>query len=213
MGKNATKKKSKKPTKNDDRVTIKKYANRRLYNTATSNYITLDYLCQMVKDGVDFVVYDAKTGEDITRPVLTQIIVEEENKGQNLLPIGFLRHLIGFYGDSLQEVVPKYLEFSMQNFTHNQDEIRKYLDNTFAGIFSLSRYEQLGRQNMDIFEQALKMFTPFPGGASNEPSAGDDGNGGGGKPRESEIETLKKQVEELRSRLEKIAGPADSDKG
>jgi polyhydroxyalkanoate synthesis repressor PhaR len=211
MGKSADKKKNKnntkKDTKKDDRITIKKYANRRLYNTATSNYITLDYLCQMVKDGIDFVVYDAKTGEDITRPVLTQIIVEEENKGQNLLPIGFLRHLIGFYGDSLQEIVPKYLEFSMQSFTRNQDEIREYLDNTFAGIFSLSRYEQLGRQNMDLFERALQMFTPFPGGAGNEPSASAD------KPKESEIETLKKQVEELRSRLEKIAGPADSNKG
>jgi polyhydroxyalkanoate synthesis repressor PhaR len=212
MGKNTTGKKNKKDTKKDDLVTIKKYANRRLYNTATSNYITLDYLCQMVKDGVEFVVYDAKTGEDITRPVLTQIIVEEENKGQNLMPIGFLRHLIGFYGDSLQEVVPKYLEFSMQNFTHNQDDMRKYLDNSFAGIFSLSRYEQLGRQNMELFDRALKMFTPFPGGG-NKPSASDDNGGGDDTPSESEIRILKQQVEELRSRLEKISSTASGGKG
>jgi polyhydroxyalkanoate synthesis repressor PhaR len=108
-------------------VTIKKYANRRLYNTATSSYVTLDHLCQMVKDNTDFVVYDAKTGEDITRQVLTQIIVEEEGKsGQNLLPIGFLRQLIGFYGDNMQFVVPRYLDYSMRWFSSNQEQVRKY---------------------------------------------------------------------------------------
>ena len=111
-------------------VTIKKYANRRLYNTATSSYVTLENLCQMVKDGVDFVVYDAKTGEDITRPVLTQIIVEEEAKnGQNLLPIGFLRQLISFYGDSLGGLVPRYLELSMQSFAGNEQKMRDYMQN------------------------------------------------------------------------------------
>src|SRR5262249_33707608 len=108
-------------------ITIKKYANRRLYNTATSSYVTLDHLCQMVKDGVDFVVFDAKSGEDITRSVLTQIIVEEESKGQNLLPINFLRQLISFYGDNLQFLLPRYLEQSMESFALNQEQMRKYL--------------------------------------------------------------------------------------
>src|SRR3546814_1872293 len=114
-------------------MTIKKYANRRLYNTATSSYVTLDHLCQMVKDDVDFVVYDAKTGEDITRAVLTQIIVEEENKGQTLLPINLLRQLIGFYGDNLQMVVPRYLETAMSTFADNQERMRSYMQEAFGG--------------------------------------------------------------------------------
>jgi len=118
---------TKRASGNDGPITIKKYANRRLYNTATSSYVTLDHLCQMVQDGVDFVVYDAKTGEDITRPVLTQIIVEEEAKGQNLLPIKFLRQLIGFYGDSLQWMVPRYLEHMMEDFATNQERLRHSL--------------------------------------------------------------------------------------
>src|SRR5215475_2293924 len=113
-------------------VTIKKYANRRLYNTATSSYVTLDHLCQMVKDGVDFVVYDAKTGEDITRQVLTQIIVEEEAKGQNLLPISFMRKLISFYGDNMQAFVPGYLDYSMQAFSRNQERMREYIAKTMG---------------------------------------------------------------------------------
>lgn len=143
-------------------VTIKKYANRRLYNTATSSYVTLDHLCRMVKDGVDFVVFDARTGEDITRSVLTQIIVEEENKGQNILPVSFLRQIIGFYGDSLQEVVPQYLEISMQAFTRNQEQVRKYVEGvkqTF-GLFPLAPLEEMGKRNMVLFEQAMEMFSP-----------------------------------------------------
>jgi polyhydroxyalkanoate synthesis repressor PhaR len=107
-------------------VIVKKYANRRLYNTQSSSYVTLDDLCQMVKEGVEFVVRDAKTGEDITRSVLTQIIVEEEAKGQNLLPIGFLRRLIAFYGDNLQGMLAQYLDFAMRGFSQNQDEMRNY---------------------------------------------------------------------------------------
>ena len=111
----------------EDTIVIKKYANRRLYNTATSSYVTLDTLCAMVKDGQNFVVHDAKSGADITRSVLTQIIFEEESKGQNLLPISFLRQLIGLYGDSLQTMVPSYLESTMSAFAHNQDQIRQHL--------------------------------------------------------------------------------------
>ncbi len=146
-------------------VTIKKYANRRLYNTATSSYVTLDQLCQMVKEGVDFVVYDAKTGEDITRPVLTQIIVEEESKGQSMLPVNFLRQIIRLYGDSLQQVVPQYLDMSMRAFTRNQEQVRKYLEGvkqTFGGLFPFAPLEEMGKRNMATFEQAMKMFVPVP---------------------------------------------------
>ncbi len=153
-------------------VVIKKYANRRLYNTATSAYVTLDHLSQMVKDKTDFVVYDAKTGEDITRPVLTQIIFEEESKGgQTLLPIPFLRQLISFYGDSLQGVVPQYLEMSMQQFARNQEQMRRYLQNAF-GFNPFQQFESMGKQNMAMFEQAMRMFNPFGTGAGGGPGSG-----------------------------------------
>jgi polyhydroxyalkanoate synthesis repressor PhaR len=142
-------------------ITIKKYANRRLYNTATSSYVTLDHLAQMVKEGTDFVVYDAKSGEDITRSVLTQIIVEEESKGgQNLLPIGFLRQLIGFYGDSLGGLVPRYLEHSMQSFATNEHQMRQVMEKALDGLFPFGQLEEVGKQNMAFFESAMKMFTP-----------------------------------------------------
>jgi polyhydroxyalkanoate synthesis repressor PhaR len=152
-------------------VTIKKYANRRLYNTATSSYVTLENLAQMVKEGVEFNVYDAKTSEDITRSVLTQIIVEEEGKtGQNLLPIGFLRQLIGFYGDNMQWLVPKYLEQSMQMLTKNQEQIRNYFQTTFGGMFPFgSTLEEMGKQNLAMFERAMRLFSPF--GAAGESSS------------------------------------------
>src|SRR5580700_2337741 len=141
-------------------VVVKKYANRRLYNTAASSYVTLDDLAQMIKEGGDFVVYDAKTGEDITRSVLTQIIVEQEQKGQNLLPISFLRQLIGFYGDSMQFLVPGYLEQAMVSFAQNQNQMRDSLRATF-GLFPFGQFEEMGKQNMALFEQALKMLSPY----------------------------------------------------
>ncbi|MCW5745192.1 MAG: polyhydroxyalkanoate synthesis repressor PhaR [Alphaproteobacteria bacterium] len=141
-------------------VVIKKYANRRLYNTSTSMYVTLDHLSQMVKDKTDFVVYDAKSGEDITRSVLTQIIFEEESKGQNLLPISFLRQLIGFYGDNLQGLVPQYLDMAMQSFAKNQEQMRKAMQGAF-GFNPFAQMEQQTRQSMAMFEQAMKMFNPF----------------------------------------------------
>ena len=149
-------------------VVIKKYANRRLYNTATSAYVTLDHLSQMVKDKTDFVVYDAKTGDEITRSVLTQIIFEEESKGgQTLLPIPFLRQLISFYGDSLQGVVPQYLEMSMTQFARNQEQMRKYLQNAF-GFNPFQQFESMGKQNMAMFENAMRMFNPFQRGANGQ---------------------------------------------
>src|SRR5438477_4194821 len=132
---------------------VKKYANRRLYNTATSSYVTLEDLAKMIKDGGNFVVYDAKTGEDITRSVLTQIIVEQEQKGQNLLPISFLRQLISFYGDSMQFLVPGYLEQAMFAFAKNQEQMRSNLRATF-GMFPFGQFEEMSKQNMVLFEQA-----------------------------------------------------------
>ena len=149
------------------RVRVKKYANRRLYNTATSTYVTLDDLSAMVRQGIDFIVHDAKTGEDITRAVLTQIIVEEESKGgQNLLPIGFLRQLIGFYGDNLQAVLPRYLEASMQAFAHNQEQFRDSMQATFGGFFPFGpQIEEVSKRNMALFQNAMtQMWAPFAAG-------------------------------------------------
>jgi polyhydroxyalkanoate synthesis repressor PhaR len=141
-------------------VVVKKYANRRLYNTATSSYVTLDDLAKMIKIGGDFVAYDAKTGEDITRSVLTQIIVEQEQKGQNLLPVSFLRQLISFYGDSMQFLVPGYLEQAMLAFAQNQEQMRRNLQATL-GIFPFGQFEEMGKQNMALLERALRMLAPY----------------------------------------------------
>ena len=147
--------------KSDQPTTIKKYANRRLYNTGTSTYVTLEDLATMVKDGEDFLVYDAKTGDDITRSVLAQIIFEQENKaGQNLLPTTFLRQLIRFYGDSMQMVVPKYLEQSIDTLTREQEKFRKQLTNTFSGT-PFAPLEEHVRRNMELFQQTFSMFKPF----------------------------------------------------
>ncbi|MHA7872698.1 MAG: polyhydroxyalkanoate synthesis repressor PhaR, partial [Hyphococcus sp.] len=150
---------------------IKKYANRRLYNTATSSYVTLDYLADMVKNGEDFVVYDAKSGEDITHSVLTQIIFEEESKGQNLLPIQFLRQLIKFYGDSLQSFIPSYLEMSMDAFARNQEDMRDRMRGAFGNTPGYAMFEESVRKNMELYQQAMKMFSPMAGGYSgaNDP--------------------------------------------
>jgi polyhydroxyalkanoate synthesis repressor PhaR len=150
-------------------VVIKKYANRRLYNTATSSYVTLDDLSRMVKQGHEFVVYDAKSGEEITRAVLTQIIVEEEQKGQNLLPISFLRQLISLYGDSMQWLVPRYLDHAMSTFARNQEQMRKSLQDAFGGLFPFGPLEEMGKQNLALFEKTMKMFSPFPANSAGKP--------------------------------------------
>ncbi|HUZ64018.1 MAG TPA: polyhydroxyalkanoate synthesis repressor PhaR [Acetobacteraceae bacterium] len=155
-------------------VVVKKYANRRLYNTESSSYITLENLAEMVRAGRDFVVFDAKTGEDITRGVLTQIIVEEESKGRALLPTAFLRHLIGFYGDSLQGLVPRYLEQAMNSFTRQQQQLRDTMQQTMGTLFPFD-IEQMGRQNIAMMERAMSLFTPFyraPDGPEADAPAG-----------------------------------------
>lgn len=196
------------PTTGTAVVTIKKYANRRLYNTATSSYVTLDNLCQMVKDGTDFVVFDARTGEDITRSVLTQIIVEEEGKGQNLLPISFLRQLIGFYGDNMQWLVPSYLESSMKTFARNQEQMRTYLSEAFGGLFPFGSFEHMTKQNMAMVERAMKVFSPFPEGMDAE------GGAAPARPAAAEgdatraLTELKLQLDQLQRQLESFSKPA-----
>lgn len=155
-------------------VVVKKYANRRLYNTETSTYITLDTLAEMVRQGRDFVVYDAKSGEDITRGVLTQIIVEQEGRGQNLLPTGFLRQLIGFYGDQMQGLLPRYLEQAMSAFASQQEQVRTAMQKTMGSmgtLFPFGNVEEMSRQNMVMMERAMSLFAPFyrPPGAEAAP--------------------------------------------
>ncbi len=145
----------------ESEVIIKKYANRRLYDMSSSKYVTLDYLCQMVKDGIEFKVIDAKTEEDLTRSVLTQIIFEQESKGYNLLPIGFLRQIIGFYDDNLGTVLPRYLDQSMQNFTENQDKMRSYLTTGVEDFSPMKQFEQFSKQQTEWLETTWKMFMPF----------------------------------------------------
>jgi polyhydroxyalkanoate synthesis repressor PhaR len=149
-------------------VVVKKYANRRLYNTESSSYVTLEDLAAMVRQGRDFVVYDAKSGEDITRSVLTQIIVEEEAKGRSLLPTSFLRQIIGFYGDSMQSLVPRYLENVMGAFSRQHVQVRRAVEQTMGGFNPFGGLEEMGKQNMAMFERTMKMFTPMAGGDVQE---------------------------------------------
>ncbi len=155
---------AKKKRLDGEQIIIKKYANRRLYNTDSSSYVTLDDLAEMVKKNVDFVVRDAKSGEDITHTVLTQIIFEEESKGETLLPTNFLRQLIAFYGDGMQKIVPGYLENSMTAFTENQEKFRNFFQENMASsgaAVHLKPFEEMAKQNMAIFEQTMSMFSPF----------------------------------------------------
>lgn len=185
--------------KNADKapVVVKKYANRRLYNTESSSYITLENLGDMVRAGRDFVVYDAKSGDDITRSVLTQIIVEEEGKsGQNLLPTTFLRQLIGFYGGSMQGLVPKYLEHAMANFAQQQEQMRSAMQKTMGNLFPFGSMEEVSRQNMAMMERAFSLFTPFYRGqdsSGSPPAAAED--------TKDEVAMLKAEVDRLKKEL------------
>ena len=185
-----------------DKVVIKKYANRRLYNTRKSSYVTLDDLSKMVREGEDFAVYDAKTGEDITRSVLTQIIVEEEAKEQNMLPTNFLRELIRLYGDPLQGVVPGYLDAAMEAFSRNQDQMRQ----AFGANAAFGNFEAMARANMDFFEQSMRMFSPF--GAATKPEAKKAPDAPAAEPgsdTSGDIEALQEQLRQMQSQLEKLS--------
>ncbi|QIO30340.1 polyhydroxyalkanoate synthesis repressor PhaR [Bradyrhizobium sp. 1(2017)] len=193
--------------KSDQPTTIKKYANRRLYNTGTSTYVTLEDLAAMVKDGEDFLVYDAKTGDDITRSVLAQIIFEQENKaGQNLLPTTFLRQLIRFYGDSMQMVVPKYLEQSIATLTQEQEKFRKQIANTLSGTPFAPLEEQV-RRNMELFQQTFSMFKPFApsGRPASGPEPEPDASAAAEAPKDSNIDELRQQMKEMQERLERMS--------
>lgn len=189
-------------------VVIKKYANRRLYNTATSTYVTLDDLSEMVKKGTDFVVYDAKTGEDITRSVLTQIIFEEENKGQNLLPIRFLRQLIRFYGDSMQAFVPGYLEMSLESLTKEQEKFRQQLAEMW-GADPFKAMEDQTKRNMAMFSDAMRMFNPFAAAAMSgqaqrpEPPRTETA-GSAGSSSKDELKALRDQLSAMQKKIDAI---------
>jgi polyhydroxyalkanoate synthesis repressor PhaR len=187
--------------KSDQPTTIKKYANRRLYNTGTSTYVTLEDLASMVKDGEDFLVYDAKTGDDITRSVLAQIIFEQENKaGQNLLPTTFLRQLIRFYGDSMQMVVPKYLEQSIDTLTREQEKFRKQLTSTFIGTPFAPLEEQV-RRNMELFQQTFSMFKPL----GLRPTTAETDKPAEPAAEEHDIDDLRRQMKDMQDRLDRMS--------
>lgn len=203
----------------DEPTVIKKYANRRLYDTGRSSYVTLEDLCEMVKEGHDFIVYDAKSNDDITRSVLTQIIVDQESRGQNLLPTGFLRKLIGFYGDNIQGLVPNYLESTLDMFITNQERFRDQMSKSFEGMNNMNgvfttpgagsmpgvgsipgmpaSMEEMGRKNMEMFEQTMKMFTPF----SMHGSTDDDAS----SSREDQIRSLKDNIQKMEQELGKLS--------
>ena len=178
---------------------IKKYANRRLYHTGTSTYVTLEDLGEMLRAGEDFVVYDAKSGEDITRSVLTQIIFEQENKGQNLLPVAFLRQLIRFYGDSMQALVPSYLALSMENLARDQQKLREQMAQTF-GPGAFHAIEEQVRTNMAFFTEAMRMFTPFAGKSAAKSEGEEDAQPGG-----DDLDALRRQMADMQARLEALS--------
>jgi polyhydroxyalkanoate synthesis repressor PhaR len=189
-------------TKSEGPVAIKKYANRRLYNTGTSTYVTLEDLATMVKNGEDFTVSDAKTGDDITRSVLVQIISEQENKEgtDNLLPVKFLRQLIGFYGGSMQKFVPSYLEVSLESFTREQEKFRQQITQAFGATPFGPLVEDQVRRNMDMFKQTFSMFTPFArrdeeGAGAEKPAASSSGD----------LDELKRQLEEMSKKVERLS--------
>ena len=195
-----------------EKIVIKKYANRRLYNTAKSSYVTLDDLSKMVRAKQDFAVYDAKSGDDITRSVLTQIIFEEEAKGQSMLPTKFLRQIISLYGDTLQGVVPSYLDASMETFAQNQDRLRQAV----GGNPAMANIESMARGNMEWFEQAMRMFSPYgaaaggaaAGGAAKPPRAPAEPE----PPRDDkpasdlsqDLDQLQRQLGEMQAQLERL---------
>lgn len=196
---------------NADPVIIKKYANRRLYDTSASRYVTLDHLRELVRDNTDFKVVDAKSGEDLTRSVLAQIIFEEESKGANLLPVEFLRQLIGFYGDSMQAFVPSYLRVSMDTLAKQQDALRARMSEAMgAPPMSMGMMEEQAKRNMAMFEQAMRMFTPFAqGDSAHEAGAAQPAGAartGGSASQDDDVASLRAELEAMRAKLDKLAG-------
>ncbi|ESZ28070.1 MULTISPECIES: polyhydroxyalkanoate synthesis repressor PhaR [unclassified Mesorhizobium] len=200
----------------DDPIIIKKYANRRLYNTGTSTYVTLEDLAEMVKKGEEFTVQDAKTGDDITHPVLTQIIFELENKdGQNMLPIPFLRQLIAFYGDQMQQIVPSFLEQSMMAFSKEQERFREQMRGAIGKspldvmkiATPIKALEEQTRRNMEMFQNAMRLFTPFPTAATNAAAAAAPEPARKDVPEKSgdDLQELKQQIAAMQRKLDTMS--------
>jgi polyhydroxyalkanoate synthesis repressor PhaR len=201
----AEKKSGSEKGKDGDTVIIKKYANRRLYNTATSAYVTLEDLATMVREGTDFVVYDAKSNEDLTRQILTQIIFEEESRGEALLPVQFLRQLIGFYGGQMQGVLPSYLEMSLDSFSRQQEELRSQFSRTFGAAPGAGLMDEAVKRNMALFEKAMTMW---PGFALGNPSAA---KAPGAEPAADAatpdpLNEMRRQMDEMRAQIDRLAG-------
>lgn len=191
------------PDGGDEAVVIKKYANRRLYNTAASSYVTLDHLSEMVRENVDFVVLDAKTGEDITRSVLTQIIFEQESRGQNLLPVQFLRRLIRFYGDQMQGFLPPYLEMSMESFAKAQEKMRENFSRTFGATTPMAAFEEQAQRNMAMFQQALSMWAPFAQPGATPPGMGQSASEAA---KDEQLAEMRKQLAAMQKQLDAMGG-------
>ena len=199
-------------TKDGEAVVIKKYANRRLYNTSTSAYVTLEDLAKMVRDGVDFVVFDAKTNEELTRQILTQIIFEEESRGQALLPVQFLRQLIGFYGGQMEGVLPSYLEMSLENFSRQQGQFREQMTKAFgttpgASLMGGGFMEAAAKQNMAMFENAMKMFPAFAYGRAEAEAPDQTAPSPNAAPAaDPALDEMRRQMDEMRAQIDRLAG-------
>jgi polyhydroxyalkanoate synthesis repressor PhaR len=187
-------------------IVIKKYANRRLYNTSSSSYVTLEELAHLLRAGKEFVVFDAKSGDEITRSVLTQIILEEDSKGRNLLPVPFLRQLIGFYDDNTPAMLPRYLEATMDHFIQNQEQMQRYFEGTMGRFFPVNQINDMTRQNMALIQQATSMFSPFPTPKEGDKPAGTSPGEGEGRDavyeaQQREIQRLQQEVADLKAQL------------
>lgn len=183
-------------------VVIKKYANRRLYNTATSAYVTLEDLARMVREGIEFVVYDAKTNDDLTRQILTQIIFEEESRGEALLPVQFLRQLIGFYGGQMQGVLPSYLEMSLDNFSRQQEQMRGQFSKTFGAAPGAGLLDEAVKRNMAMFAEAMKLWPGF-----NAASAASSDSSTPPEPTADPLAEMRRQMDEMRAQIDKMSQP------
>ena len=189
-------------------VVIKKYANRRLYNTATSSYVTLDDLAQMVRHGIEFTVHDAKSNDDLTRQILTQIIFEQENRGEALLPVQFLRQLIGYYGDNMQAVLPSYLEMSLDRFTRQQDDLRQQFTKAFAQTPGSNIMEEAVRQNMAIFERTMRMFPGFGLNATapaDAPATAAPAEASKAESQNDDLTEKRRQMDAMREQLDRLS--------
>ena len=191
----------------DGKIVIKKYATRRLYDTSASAYVTLEHLSELVRQGKEFTVQDAKTGEDLTRAVLAQIIFEQENRKEGVLPVSFLRQLIQFYGDSFQSMLPAYLELSMKSFTQQQEKWREYMTTALGSEDKAKAFDEQVRKNMAMFEDTMKLFTPFvPGGAPAAPRADDTAGKPAAPPSGIDaIRALQQQMLDMQKQLAQLA--------